>query len=144
MRLLIKNNFVSENRWILRMFVGFLKEEKLLYQYNFSFTEYSYLKFNENLNYVWFFENVLAFLYLFVIQKDDLSVYLYSGTIDHSLNNQLWRFYLLEHFNEIKFPKEINQIKYKGYLIHSIYKNGTYGNERLKKLFSKYKIKIEK
>ena len=137
---LIKNNCITENQWILKLFVGFLKKERLLYKYNMSFKFYSYLKFNEDLNNLWFF-NMLSYLYLFVIPKDELIESLRGNNDEHRINCQLWKFYLLDHFDEIKFIKEIKKDIFKQSLIDSIYIGGVFDNEKLIELFSKYKIK---
>jgi hypothetical protein len=121
------------------LFVGFLKKEKLLYRYEISFELYSYLKFDENLNDKGFFDNILPFLYLFVIPKDFKSMH--GNDNEHRINCQLWKFYMLEHFDKIKFIKEIKKDIFRQSLINSIYRNGVFDNEKLIELFSKYKIK---
>ena len=137
---LTKNDCIAENQWILKLFVGFLKKEKLLYKYDISFKLYNYLKFNENLNNRWFFENILAFLYLYVISKDELIKLMRGNNNELRINCQLWKFYLLEHFDEIKFVKEIKKDRFRQNLVNSIYKNGKFNDDRLVKLFSKHKI----
>ncbi len=143
---LTKNECVAENQWILKLFVGFLKKEKLLYKCDISFTLYNYLKFNEDLNNKWFFENILLFLYFFVIPKDELVESMEANNDEHNehkINCQLWKFYLLEHFDEIKFVKEVRKDKFKQNLVNSIYKAGKYNDDRLVKLFLKHKIENE-
>ena len=137
---LTKNDCIQENRWILKLFVGFLKKERLLYKHDISFKLYSYLKFNEDLNNLWFFENILTFLYLFVIPKNELIESLRGYNDEHRINIQLWKFYLLDHFDEIKFIKEIKKDIFKQSLIDSIYIGGVFDNEKLTNLLSKHKL----
>lgn len=137
---LTKNKCITENQWILKLFVGFLKKEKLLYRYEISFEIYTYLKFDENLNDKWFFENILIFLYLFVIPQDELIESMRGNDNEHRINCQLWKFYLLEHFDKIKFIKEIKKDRFRQSLVNSIYKGGKFNDERLVKLFLKHKI----
>ena len=115
---LTKNDCIQENQWILKLLVGFLKKERLLYKYDISFKIYGYLKFNEDLNHLWFFEHILIFLYLFVIPRVEL---IESNDNKHRINIQLWKFYLLDHFDEIKFIKEIKKDKFRQSLVNSIY-----------------------
>lgn len=140
---LTNNKCITENQWILKLFVGFLKKEKLLYRYEISFELYTYLKFDENLNDKWFFDNILIFLYFFVIPKDELFESMHGNDNDneHRINCQLWKFYMLEHFDKIKFIKEIGKDRFKQRLINSIYRAGVFDDEKLIELFSKYKIK---
>jgi len=141
---LTKNKCITENQWILKLFVGFLKKEKLLYRYEISFEVYTYLKFDENLNDKLFFENILIFLYLFVIPQDELIESMRANNDErneHRINCQLWKFYLLEHFDEIKFVKGLRKDRFRQSLVNSIYKGGVFDNEKLTNLFSKYKIK---
>jgi hypothetical protein len=140
---LTKNDCIAENQWILKLFVCFLKKEKLLYKYDISFKLYNYLKFNENLNSKWFFENILIFLYLFVIPKDELVESMRANndeSNEHRINCQLWKFYLLDHFDEIKFIKGLRKDRFRQNLVNSIYKGGKFNDDRLVKLFSKHKI----
>ena len=141
---LTKNECIAENQWILKLFVGFLKKEKLLYKYDISFKLYSYLKLNEDLNDKWFFVNILSNLYLFVIPKDELVESLSANNDErneHKINCQLWKFYLLEHFDEIKFVKGFRQDKFKQNLVNSIYRGGNFNDDRFVKLFLKFRIK---
>ena len=141
---LTKNDCIAENQWILKLFVGFLKKEKLLYKYDISFKLYNYLKFNEDLNNKWFFDNnILIFLYLFVIPKDELIESMRANNDErneHRINGQLWKFYLLDHFDEIKFVKGLRKDRFRQSLVNSIYKSGKFNDDRLVKLFSKHKI----
>lgn len=138
---LTKNKCITENQWILKLFVGFLKKEKLLYRYEISFEFYTYFKLDEKLNDKWFFENILIFLYFFVIPKDELIESIRGNNDKHMINCQLWKFYLLDHFDEIKFVKEIKKDRFRQHLINSIYKAGTFNDEKLIELFSKLRKK---
>lgn len=120
--------FPKEKKWMLKMLVKFLKQERLMYTININPYKCEFITERG------FISSLIDFYIGSVIGS-------YKLTKKHCIYSQFWRFYLLEHFQEIKFPPNFNLDWGKNEIKQTIYYNGTYDNEKLRRLFKKHKIK---
>jgi len=111
------------------MLVKFLKQERLMYTININPYRFRFITDRG------FISSLIDFYIGSVIGS-------YKLTKEHLIYSQFWRFYLLEHFQEIKFPPNFNLDWGKNEIKQTIYYNGTYDNEKLRELFKKHKIKL--
>ena len=114
---------------VLPLFFRFVKEHKMMTDL------YGYISFKKHG--MFFMYSKLGFPSL-VIDKLDFAFGDKIGYKKALVLSQLWRFYILEHINEM--PHSIHQSFLLSDTIKEIKSNGTIGDEKLKQLFKKYKL----